>query len=439
MGRLRAQSSCPIGSGTGGAFDILSSVGTLVSSVERLEMETGEESFVAPWKMLVFRLVPPAVPAISLSLRRKLRPLLVGFPDLSAMLFQLPVQLPEPSPSRLVSPVSAVEDLDVPEDAEAVPPHRPADVQGRHSDRAQYFRGPRARFRGAGSAANLFAVYVSQPAAGKRSTPDEREAARRSGRSGLPMKHALSDRAARANTPWRNHIARVWAQGHDPPSSKDRWVCSSWSALSQEASACPEDACIAFVRFGREVDGSISMADARISSISDLTAEEKGYLADWRCRRGTEGISPAATEITALSDISAEERAYLESTLPRKDEEEEDPHDSSVRANLTADQQGRLDAIRAKHAALFTKQTHFDDSAGRPPEYALPIRLHDEQASTARRGARKLTPLDFEELKKQIGILLRAGMIEYSDSAFGAPVLFVAKKGGARRFAVDFR
>jgi len=162
---------------------------------------------------------------------------------------------------------------------------------------------------------------------------------------------------------------------------------------------------MAFVRFGREV-GQLPRVDVTVS---------------------------------ALSDISAEERAYLESSLPRKDDSDEDILDSSVRAEMTPAQQLRLDAIRAKHATLFAKQTHFDDSAGRPPEYDMPIRLFDETSTTARRGARKLTPLDFEELKRQIDILLRAGMIEYSDSAFGAPILFVAKKGGARRFAVDFR
>jgi hypothetical protein len=41
--------------------------------------------------------------------------------------------------------------------------------------------------------------------------------------------------------------------------------------------------------------------------------------------------------------------------------------------------------------------------------------------------------------KEQLNDLLERGFIEPSESPFGAPILFVRKKGGALRFFVDYR
>ena len=202
----------------------------------------------------------------------------------------------------------------------------------------------------------------------------------------------------------------VRTPGHDPPalacphSPPEPWELATWAELSSAASGSPEDATLAFVRFGRESG----------ASISDVS-------------------------IASLADLSPEERSYLQEVLPRRDDLEDESTDLSVKAELSPSQQNRLDEILLQNAPSFTKETHFDDSADRTFNAEMPIRLTDETAVTTRRGARRLTPQDFEELKKQVAILLKAGMIEYSDSAFGAPILFVAKKGGKRRFAVDFR
>ena len=69
----------------------------------------------------------------------------------------------------------------------------------------------------------------------------------------------------------------------------------------------------------------------------------------------------------------------------------------------------------------------------------MPIKLVDETAVPPRRPPRRLSPADFKELQKQLEILLKANLIRPSNSPYGAPVLFVPKKGGKRRFAVDFR
>lgn len=51
----------------------------------------------------------------------------------------------------------------------------------------------------------------------------------------------------------------------------------------------------------------------------------------------------------------------------------------------------------------------------------------------------RLSPLEFEELKKQIKELLALGFIEPSKSPYAAPVLFVQKKDGTLRMVIDYR
>ena len=98
-----------------------------------------------------------------------------------------------------------------------------------------------------------------------------------------------------------------------------------------------------------------------------------------------------------------------------------------------------LDVLLLKHNRQFNDSTNWDDSDGRPESYEMPIRLKDESTYPPRFKPRRLRADDFEELKKQIAVLLKANFIVPSNSPFGAPVLFVAKKGGQRRFAVDYR
>ena len=51
----------------------------------------------------------------------------------------------------------------------------------------------------------------------------------------------------------------------------------------------------------------------------------------------------------------------------------------------------------------------------------------------------KMSPLELEEAKKQIESMLEHSFVRPSDSSYGAPVLFVPKKGGTIRFCIDYR
>ena len=51
----------------------------------------------------------------------------------------------------------------------------------------------------------------------------------------------------------------------------------------------------------------------------------------------------------------------------------------------------------------------------------------------------KMSPLELDELQRQLKDLLDKGFIQPSSSPWGAPVLFVRKKDGSLRMCIDYR
>ncbi len=62
-----------------------------------------------------------------------------------------------------------------------------------------------------------------------------------------------------------------------------------------------------------------------------------------------------------------------------------------------------------------------------------------EGASPVSRPTYRMSPIELDELKKQIEEALANGQIRPSKSPFGAPVLFVKKKDGSMRMCIDYR
>ncbi|KAK4511130.1 uncharacterized protein ATC70_012342 [Mucor velutinosus] len=60
-------------------------------------------------------------------------------------------------------------------------------------------------------------------------------------------------------------------------------------------------------------------------------------------------------------------------------------------------------------------------------------------AAPINKPAYKMSPLELDELKRQLKELLAAGMIRPSTSPWGSPVLFVKKKDGSMRMCIDYR
>ena len=113
--------------------------------------------------------------------------------------------------------------------------------------------------------------------------------------------------------------------------------------------------------------------------------------------------------------------------------------EEDIPTKLTAEQDDARRRLLKRYEHVFNDAPTFDQTSGRPPDFDMPIKLVDETAVPPRRPPRRLSPADFKELQKQLEILLKANLIRPSNSPYGAPVLFVPKKGGKRRFAVDFR
>ena len=178
--------------------------------------------------------------------------------------------------------------------------------------------------------------------------------ARRISRQALPRRDRLSRRAAEANTPIRKLVASIRARFGAPQRAKVEtvWERVDWKELSKEAAAAPEEAFVAFVRHGK----AAGLPAVSVSALADLTPEELKVL------------QQTATDQVDDKEDFAEDKMTVNRT---------------VKAYLDAEQTLRMDAMLTQHAGQFNDETHWDDSAGRPLEFEMPIKLKVEGVSTA--------------------------------------------------------
>jgi hypothetical protein len=93
--------------------------------------------------------------------------------------------------------------------------------------------------------------------------------------------------------------------------------------------------------------------------------------------------------------------------------------------------------IRREYSDIFLE--------GLPPGMPPPrnvdhqIPLKDPNSAPPFKGIFRLSQLELQELRRQLDVLLKDGKITPSTSPYGAPVLFVRKKGGELRMCIDYR
>ena len=103
---------------------------------------------------------------------------------------------------------------------------------------------------------------------------------------------------------------------------------------------------------------------------------------------------------------------------------------------LTTPVTEKAQAIFTKFADIFVEEL----PAGLPPERSTDHKIElSDPTLTPWKPTYHLSPLELQELRKQLSELLDAGYIRPSKSPFGAPILFVKKKGGDLRMCVDYR
>jgi RNase H-like domain found in reverse transcriptase/Reverse transcriptase (RNA-dependent DNA polymerase)/Integrase zinc binding domain/Chromo (CHRromatin Organisation MOdifier) domain/Retroviral aspartyl protease len=115
--------------------------------------------------------------------------------------------------------------------------------------------------------------------------------------------------------------------------------------------------------------------------------------------------------------------------------------DTHLLATLQQTGNHSLDKLLSDYADRFPDSLPrlSDERPGTTPLYdghTIPL---EEGHKPPVRPIYRLSPLEFEELKKQIKELLALGFIEPSRSPYAAPVLFVQKKDGTLRMCIDYR
>ena len=115
----------------------------------------------------------------------------------------------------------------------------------------------------------------------------------------------------------------------------------------------------------------------------------------------------------------------------------EDHEGSDVSELKRPDLPEQIITVLNKYSEVFAK----DLPAGVPPVrkgHQFHIELEDG-AQPVNRPLYKLSPLELEEVKRQLDYLLQQGYARPSESPWGAPIIFAPKKDGGLRMCLDYR
>jgi RNase H-like domain found in reverse transcriptase/Reverse transcriptase (RNA-dependent DNA polymerase)/Integrase zinc binding domain/Retroviral aspartyl protease/Chromo (CHRromatin Organisation MOdifier) domain/DNA N-6-adenine-methyltransferase (Dam) len=115
-------------------------------------------------------------------------------------------------------------------------------------------------------------------------------------------------------------------------------------------------------------------------------------------------------------------------------EEVSEPHPLQPATDQSAEWTTQLHQLLSKHNTVFEEPCHLPD----PRPYDHTIELVPGAKPPQQRTAR-MSPLELEEVQRQLGDYLAKGWIQPSSSPFGAPILFARKKDGTLRMCIDYR
>ncbi|KAL1925879.1 hypothetical protein VTP01DRAFT_7269 [Rhizomucor pusillus] len=85
------------------------------------------------------------------------------------------------------------------------------------------------------------------------------------------------------------------------------------------------------------------------------------------------------------------------------------------------------------------KDVFQEELPGLPPEREVEHVIDTGDAKPISRPPFRMSPLELDEVRRQLDELLKRGLIRPSASPWGAPVLFVKKKDGSMRMCIDYR
>jgi len=99
----------------------------------------------------------------------------------------------------------------------------------------------------------------------------------------------------------------------------------------------------------------------------------------------------------------------------------------------------QMENLKREFKTIFDDVGHYDTLPDMGNGGEHPITLDPNEKYKGFKRMYRLSPRELEEIKKQVAHLLSLGMIEPSNSPYGAPVLFVDKPDGSLRMCIDYR
>ena len=185
------------------------------------------------------------------------------------------------------------------------------------------------------------------------------------------------------------------------------------------------------------------LTSGALRTARQITKDARVMIANW----GQETISIAAGALIGQAEIVEDvhptkyqartkqtvntvhaENSYEEYVTP-----EQDTSKANIGEDLKKSQKDEVKAFLKKWTRIFAANPQ-GPGKYKGPKIAIPT-----TGKPIKRMPRRVNPIKEEEIKRQINLMLKNGIIEPSKGPWAAPVVLAPKKDGTSRFCIDYR
>lgn len=195
------------------------------------------------------------------------------------------------------------------------------------------------------------------------------------------------------------------------------------------------------------VDGTTHTLHSEAKRTQKKNTATLNFISHMQLRKAVRRNEVEEYILTFIRPLDEKRVRFVDSVTrepPTANEEHIEDETSTCHA-ITSNNRTHTETFEHQRQQILTRVLHeyadvFSLPTSLPPSRSIDHRIELIPGSSPPcHATRRMSPLELEELRKQLDELLEKGYIVPSKSPYGAPILFVKKKDGTMRLCIDYR